>query len=60
MDGEDYQLSYDYSYVSAIDVYKGGSQILNKEFDEAGKLTTEKTLKDGLTQEIKYYARMEN
>ncbi|WP_336687078.1 membrane-binding protein [Chryseobacterium bernardetii] len=56
MDGEDYQLSYDYSYVSAIDVYKGGSQILNKEFDEAGKLTTEKTLKDGLTQEIKYYA----
>lgn len=55
MDGEDYQFSYDYSHISTIDVYKGGNQILNKEFTE-GKLSTEKTLKDGSTQEIKYYA----
>lgn len=57
MDGEDYQFSYDYSYVSTIDVYKGGLQTLNKEFDEEGKLTIEKTLKDGSTQEIKYYTQ---
>lgn len=56
MDGEDYQLSYDNSYTSSIDVYKNGSVILNKEFDENGKLLTEKSLKDDVTQEIKYYA----
>ncbi|MGU3373962.1 membrane-binding protein [Chryseobacterium sp. M5A1_1a] len=56
MDGEDYQLSYDYSYTSSIDVYKNGSIILNKVFDDNGKLSTEKKLKDDATQEIKYYA----
>ncbi|HCM36062.1 MULTISPECIES: hypothetical protein [Chryseobacterium] len=56
MDGEDYQLSYDYSNISSIDVYKNGSVILNKVFDENGKLSTEKISKDDVTQEIKYYA----
>ncbi|MEJ5105407.1 membrane-binding protein [Chryseobacterium sp. MYb328] len=56
MDGEDYQLSYDYTHISTIDVYKNGSVILNKEFNEEGKLSTEKTLKDEAIQEIKYYA----
>lgn len=55
MDGEDYQLNYDYTQVSSIDVYKNGSLILNKSFDENGKLSTEKILKDDITQEIKYY-----
>lgn len=55
MDGEDYQFSYDYNHISTIDVYKGGLQVLNKEFDAEGKLSTEKKLKDGSTQEIKYY-----
>lgn len=56
MDGEDHQFSYDNSYTSSIDVYQNGSVILNKEFDENGKLLKETKLKDGTTQEIKYYA----
>ena len=56
MDGEDYQFAYDYSHISTVDIYKGGLQVLNKEFNEDGKLTTEKILKEGSTQEIKYYA----
>ncbi|PTT27107.1 hypothetical protein DBR28_17440 [Chryseobacterium sp. HMWF028] len=55
MDGEDYQLNYDYTQTSAIDVYKNGAIILSKSFDETGKLASEKILKDDVTQEIKYY-----
>ncbi len=55
-DGEDYQLSYEYTQISSIDVYKNGSIVLNKYFDEDGKLITEKVLKDDITQEIKYYS----
>lgn len=56
MDGEDYQLNYDYTQISAIDIYKNGSIITSKSFDEAGKLSSEKILKDDVTQEIKYYS----
>ncbi|MDR6545219.1 antitoxin component YwqK of YwqJK toxin-antitoxin module [Chryseobacterium rhizosphaerae] len=56
MDGDDYQFSYDYSYISTVDVYKNGLVTLNKVFDENGKLSTETLLKDGSTQEIKYYS----
>ncbi|WP_241330819.1 toxin-antitoxin system YwqK family antitoxin [Chryseobacterium arthrosphaerae] len=56
MEGEDYQLSYDYILISSIDVYKNGAIITSKYFDEAGKLTSEKILKDDITQEIKYYS----
>lgn len=55
MDGEDYEFSYDYTHISSLDIYKNGSVVLNKLFDEEGKLSTETTLKDGATQEIKYY-----
>ncbi|KFF20899.1 hypothetical protein [Chryseobacterium sp. JM1] len=54
-DGEDYQFSYDLSGFTAIDVYKNGSVILNKYFDENGKLSSEKVLKDDMVQEMKYY-----
>jgi len=54
-DGEDYQFNYDFSSFTAIDVYKNGSAILNKYFDENGKLSSERVLKDNMTQEIKYY-----
>ncbi|SEH45416.1 toxin-antitoxin system YwqK family antitoxin [Chryseobacterium culicis] len=56
MDGEDYQLNYDYTQISSIDIYKNGSIITSRYFDEAGKLSSEKTLKDDVTQEIKYYS----
>lgn len=55
MDGEDYQFNYDLSGFSAIDVYKSGSVVLNKSFDDNGKLSSEKVMKDGMVQEIKYY-----
>lgn len=55
MDGEDYQFGYNNEYISAIDVYKNGVATINKIFDENGKLSTEIFLKDGSTQEIKYY-----
>ncbi|MCT2406608.1 membrane-binding protein [Chryseobacterium antibioticum] len=54
-DGEDYQFNYDFSGFTAIDVYKNGSVILNKYFDDNGKLSSEKVLKDDVVQEIKYY-----
>lgn len=54
-EGEDYQLTYNFLQFSTIDVYKNGSRILNKEFNEAGKLFSEKTLKNDAVQEIKYY-----
>ncbi|MCJ7935399.1 MAG: membrane-binding protein [Chryseobacterium sp.] len=56
MDGEDYQLNYDYTQMSSIDSYKNGSVILSKYFDESGKLVSEKSVKDDITQEIKYYS----
>jgi len=55
-EGEDYQLNYDYALISSIDVYKNGSIITSKYFDEEGKLSSEKILKDDITQEIKYYS----
>ncbi|PIF45022.1 antitoxin component YwqK of YwqJK toxin-antitoxin module [Chryseobacterium sp. 52] len=54
-DGEDYQFNYDLSGFTAIDVYKNGSVILNKYFDDNGKLSSEKVLKDDVVQEIRYY-----
>lgn len=54
MDGEDYQISY--SQISSIDMYEKGSIVNSKIFDENGKLSYEKFLKDDITQEIKYYA----
>ncbi|MDP9960998.1 membrane-binding protein [Chryseobacterium lathyri] len=54
-DGEDYQFNYEFTGFSAIDVYKNGSIILSKYFDDNGKLSSEKTLKDDLVQEIRYY-----
>ncbi|MEJ5051760.1 hypothetical protein WH221_18160 [Chryseobacterium culicis] len=56
MDGEDYQFNYDSTQISGIDIYKNGSIIISKSFDEAGKLSSEKILKDDITQEIKYYS----
>lgn len=56
VEGEDYQLSYDYTKTSGIDVYQNGSIVLSKSFDEEGKLLSEKTLKEYVTQEIKYYS----
>ncbi|AZA82890.1 membrane-binding protein [Chryseobacterium lactis] len=55
MDGEDYQLNYENTLVSSIDIYKSGSIVTSKYFDEDGKLSSETFLKDGSTQEIKYY-----
>ncbi|HBV14901.1 membrane-binding protein [Chryseobacterium carnipullorum] len=54
-DGEDYQFNYDLSGYSVIDVYKNGSVVLNKYFDEDGKLSSEKVVKDDMIHEIKYY-----
>ncbi|MEI3791872.1 MULTISPECIES: membrane-binding protein [unclassified Chryseobacterium] len=54
-DGEDYQFNYELTGFSAIDVYKNGSIILTTSFDENGKLSSEKILKDDMVQEIKYY-----
>lgn len=55
-EGEDYELNYDYALISSIDVYKNGSIITSKYFDEQGKLSSEKILKEDVTQEIKYYS----
>ncbi|PWN69146.1 membrane-binding protein [Chryseobacterium phosphatilyticum] len=55
-DGEDYQFSYDNTAISSIDVYKNGEAIVNKIFDENGKMSSEVFLKEGSTQEIKYYS----
>lgn len=54
-DGEDYQFNYDFSGFISINVYKNGSAVLNKYFDEDGKLSSEQVLKDEMTQEIRYY-----
>ncbi|ASK32499.1 membrane-binding protein [Chryseobacterium sp. T16E-39] len=54
-EGEDYQFTYDFLQISAVDVYKNGSLVSNKSFSENGKLFSEKTLKDNSVQEIKYY-----
>ncbi|MFN1217856.1 membrane-binding protein [Chryseobacterium kwangjuense] len=54
-DGEDYQYNSEISGFTGIDVYKNGSVILSKYFDENGKPTSENILKDGSVQEIKYY-----
>ncbi|WP_117614874.1 hypothetical protein [Chryseobacterium sp. BLS98] len=54
-DGEDYEYNMDYTHISTIDVYKNGSVVLCKSFDENGKLATEKTLKDQVIQEMKFY-----
>ncbi|AZB20258.1 membrane-binding protein [Chryseobacterium indologenes] len=56
MDGEDYHFSYDNINISTIDIYKNGEAIQNKIFDENGKLSSEVFLKEGSTQEIKYYS----
>ncbi|MET3036927.1 membrane-binding protein [Chryseobacterium sp. NRRL B-14859] len=56
MDGEDYELSYDYSKITSVNAYKNGSLILNKLYDDNGTLISEKTLKDDITQEVKYYS----
>lgn len=54
-EGEDYQFNYDLSHISMIDVYKNGSVVLNKNFDDNGKLSSEKISADDSVQEIKYY-----
>ncbi|MBB6369383.1 membrane-binding protein [Chryseobacterium shigense] len=54
-EGEDHQFINDYSLVSLINVYKNSSLVLNRFFDENGKLSSEKIIKDDVTQEIKYY-----
>ncbi|MBV8325459.1 membrane-binding protein [Chryseobacterium sp.] len=56
IEGEDYQFSYDNTQISSIDVYKNGSVILNKSFDDNGKLVSEKTMKDDSPLEIKFYS----
>ncbi|WP_079241051.1 hypothetical protein [Chryseobacterium indologenes] len=56
MDGDDYQLSYEYTQVSSIDSYEKGSIVNSKYFDEDKKLSSEKFLKDDVIQEIKYYS----
>ncbi|MBL1222792.1 membrane-binding protein [Chryseobacterium sp. L7] len=55
-DGEDYQYNSELTGFSTIDIYKNGSPILNKFFDDNGKLSSENVLKDGSIQEIKYYS----
>lgn len=55
MEGEDYQFNYEYSQIASVDVYKNGSVILTKYFDEEGKLVSEKTMKEDVTQEVKFY-----
>lgn len=54
-DGEEYQFNYEFSGFTAVNVYKNGLAVLNKYFDENGKLSSEKVLKDEITQEIRYY-----
>ncbi|WP_223605584.1 membrane-binding protein [Chryseobacterium sp. OSA05B] len=54
-DGEDYQYNYEFSGFSAIDVYKNGALVLNKYFDENGKLSSEQAVKDEMIQQITYY-----
>ncbi|MDQ0064170.1 membrane-binding protein [Chryseobacterium lathyri] len=54
-DGEEYLFNYDFSGFTAVNVYKNGSAILNKYFDENWKLSSEQVLKDEVTQEIRYY-----
>ncbi|WP_139418820.1 membrane-binding protein [Chryseobacterium mulctrae] len=54
-DGEEYQFNYEFSAFTAVNVYQNGSAVLNKYFDENGKLSSEQVLKDELTQEIRYY-----
>lgn len=54
-DGEDYQFNYELTGYSTIDIYKNGSVIMNTFFDENGKLSSEKILKDDVIQEIRYY-----
>ncbi|MGK6344212.1 membrane-binding protein [Chryseobacterium sp. DT-3] len=54
-DGEEYVFNYEFSGFTAVNVYKNGSAILNKYFDENGKLSSEQVLKDEVTQEIRYY-----
>ncbi|MCT2562087.1 membrane-binding protein [Chryseobacterium herbae] len=54
-DGEDYQYNYEFSGFSAINIYKDGALVLNKYFDENGKLSSEQVVKDEIPQEIRYY-----
>ncbi|SHG14964.1 toxin-antitoxin system YwqK family antitoxin [Chryseobacterium vrystaatense] len=54
-DGEEYMFNYDFSGYTAVNVYKNGSAVLKKYFDEDGKLSSEEVLKDDITQEIRYY-----
>lgn len=54
-EGEDYQFTYDYLQISTVDVYKNGSLVSNKVFNDNGKLASERILKDDVVQEIKYY-----
>lgn len=54
-DGEEYVFNYEFSGFTAVNVYKNGSAVLNKYFDEDGKLSSEQVLKDEITQEIRYY-----
>ncbi|ASW73095.1 membrane-binding protein [Chryseobacterium piperi] len=54
-DGEEYQFNYEFSGFTSVNVYKNGFAVLSKYFDENGKLDSEQILKEGITQEIKYY-----
>lgn len=54
-DGEEYQFNYEFSGFTAVNIYKNGLAVLNKYFDENGKLSSEQVLKDEITQEIRYY-----
>lgn len=54
-EGEDYQYNDDFTIISTINIYKNGSAVLNKIFDENGTLSSEKILKEGILQEVKYY-----
>jgi len=54
-DGEEYDFNYEFSRFTTVTTYKNGSAVLNKYFDEEGKLSSEKVLKDGITQEMRYY-----
>ncbi|MDN5476741.1 MAG: membrane-binding protein [Chryseobacterium sp.] len=54
-DGEDYQFNYNFISFTAITVYKNGVAVLNKYFDEDGKLSSEQVSEDEMTQEIRYY-----
>ncbi|PQA90922.1 hypothetical protein B0A69_19505 [Chryseobacterium shigense] len=54
-DGEDYQFNYNFQSFTAITVYKNGAAVLNKYFDEDGKLSSEQVSENEMTQEIRYY-----